>query len=70
MAASQTKTASDELLDEREAAQLLGITAGTLAVWRSTGRYDLEFVKIGRAVRYRRSALQTWMASRTRTATA
>jgi predicted DNA-binding transcriptional regulator AlpA len=58
-----------ELLDEREAAEILTVEPGTLSVWRSTGRYDLPFVKIGRAVRYRRSALAAWMASREGTTT-
>lgn len=55
-----------ELLDEREAAALLDTTAGTLSVWRSTGRYSLPFIKVGRKVRYRRADLLAWLESRTR----
>lgn len=55
-----------ELVDEKEAARILDISPGTLAVWRSTGRYNLRFVKIGRNVRYRRSDLLAWLEKRTR----
>ena len=57
----------NELLDEKQAAALLHVTPGTLAVWRSTGRYSLRFVKVGRNVRYRLSDLNAWLESRTQT---
>ena len=56
-----------ELLDEKAAAEFLDIAPGTLSVWRSTGRYCIPFVKVGRRVRYRRADLEAWLASRTRT---
>ena len=56
-----------ELLDEKAAAELLDIAPGTLSVWRSTGRYRIPFIKVGRRVRYRRADLEAWLASRTRT---
>lgn len=40
-----------------EAAQVLGVKESTLAVWRSTGRYQLPFSKSGRLIRYRVSDL-------------
>ena len=55
-----------DLLDDHAAAALLDVSPGTLSVWRSTGRYALPFLKIGRKVRYRRSALEAWMQARTR----
>ncbi|MGE5525215.1 MAG: helix-turn-helix domain-containing protein [Rhodospirillaceae bacterium] len=55
----------DSLLNEREAAETLHVSTGTLQVWRSTRRYPLPFVKIGRAVRYRRSDLEAFIKSRT-----
>ena len=55
-----------ELVDEKEAAQFLDNSPGTLSVWRSTGRYNLPFIKIGRNVRYRRSDLIAWLEKRTR----
>lgn len=56
----------NELLDENQAAELLTVTPGTLSVWRSTGRYNLPFVKVGRKVRYRRSDLVAWLDTRVR----
>lgn len=61
----QGKPEGDELLDENEAAAMLDVTAGTLQVWRSTKRYKLAYVKIGRNVRYPRSAILAFIASRT-----
>lgn len=55
-----------DLLTEESAAEYLGVKPGTLSVWRSTGRYRLPFVKIGKNVRYRLSDLDTWIKSRER----
>jgi excisionase family DNA binding protein len=54
-----------ELKDEKAAAQYLQVSPGTLQVWRSTRRYPLPFVKIGRNVRYRLADLQAFLQSRT-----
>ena len=40
--------AGAELLDDHAAAALLDVSPGTLSVWRSTGRYNLPFLKIGK----------------------
>ncbi len=58
--------AGSELLDDKAAAAVLDVTPGTLSVWRSTGRYALPFLKVGRKVRYRRSDLIAWLQKRTR----
>lgn len=58
--------AGRELVDEKEAARILDDSPGTLSVWRSTGRYNLPFIKIGRNVRYRRTDLLAWLDKRTR----
>ncbi len=58
--------AGRDLLDEKAAAQFLDNSPGTLSVWRSTGRYNLPFIKIGRNVRYRRADLVAWLEKRTR----
>jgi predicted site-specific integrase-resolvase len=58
--------ASKQLLDDKAAAQVLDVTTGTLSVWRSTGRYELPFLKIGRKVRYRHSDLLVWLEKRSR----
>lgn len=57
---------NDELLDEKEAADFLTVSPGTLSVWRSTGRYKIPFVKVGRRVRYKISDLRGWLERRTR----
>jgi len=58
--------AGADLLDEKEAAAVLTVAPGTLGVWRSTGRYNLPFTKVGRHVRYRRADLEAWLEKRTR----
>lgn len=58
--------AGRDLLDEQEAAEVLTLAPGTLSVWRSTGRYNLPFIKIGRNVRYRRGDLMAWLDKRSR----
>ncbi|MGI8896133.1 MAG: helix-turn-helix domain-containing protein [Casimicrobiaceae bacterium] len=60
---------NDPALDTRAAADYLGLRPSTLEVWRCTGRYELPFEKVGRSVRYRKSALDRWRAGRTHTAT-
>lgn len=59
-----------DLLTAEEAAAFLDVAPNTLAVFRCTGKHSLPFIKIGRNVRYRRSDLERWLESRTRTATA
>ncbi|VVQ28126.1 hypothetical protein PS943_00720 [Pseudomonas fluorescens] len=49
-------------VDDKQAAEVLGVKVSTLSVWRSTGRYDLPFLKVGRLVRYRVSALAEFLA--------
>lgn len=57
---------SKELLDEKQAAAMLDLSPGTLSVWRSTGRYKLPFLKVGRNVGYRRVDLEDWLQQRCR----
>jgi excisionase family DNA binding protein len=58
---------ANDLIDEQEAADFLKLSTGTLSVWRSTGRYAIPFIKVGRRVRYSRASLIAWLESRTRT---
>jgi excisionase family DNA binding protein len=60
----QSIAVKPKLLTTDEAAEFLGVSAGTLAVWRCLARYRLPFVKIGRSVRYEESDLVAWMESR------
>ncbi len=59
--------ATEKLKPPDEAATYLGIKEQTLAVWRSSGRYGLPFVRVGRAIRYRESDLKSWIEQRTAT---
>lgn len=45
------------------AALYLGIKTGTLAVWRTTNRRKLAYVKIGGRVLYRKSDLDAFIAA-------
>ncbi|EKO3368778.1 helix-turn-helix domain-containing protein [Vibrio fluvialis] len=53
----------------KQAAEYLGLSEGTLAVWASTGRYQLPFVKVGRKVFYRQSDLDAFVESNVLTQT-
>src|SRR5882672_2248970 len=50
-----------DLLTGDEAAGYLGLQPQTLNVWRSTRRYAVHFIKVGRLVKYRRSDLDAWL---------
>ncbi len=52
-------------VDDKSAAAVVGVQANTLAVWRSSGRYRLPFIKAGRSVKYRISDLAEFIANRT-----
>ena len=54
-----------ELLTREQAAEFLGVSPQTLAVWHSTGRYSLPLYKVGRRVRYDRADLEQWLEDRT-----
>lgn len=53
------------LLSPAQAAEYLQVKVATLAVWRSNGRYNLSYVKIGSRVQYRLSDLDAFIAERT-----
>ncbi len=52
-------------VDDKQAADVLDLKPTTLAVWRSTGRYNLPYLKVGRLVKYRLSDLAEFLARRT-----
>ena len=60
----------DERLTPEEAAEYLGVKTQTLAAWRSSGRYELRFIRAGRCIRYRKSDLDAWMERRSATSVA
>jgi predicted DNA-binding transcriptional regulator AlpA len=55
----------DGLMDPRITAAYLGVSVLTLADFRCKG-VGPDFIKVGAAVRYRRSALEAWLESRTK----
>ncbi|HUE74332.1 MAG TPA: helix-turn-helix domain-containing protein [Pirellulaceae bacterium] len=57
------------LLSRRQAAEILGVQPQTLAVWATTGRYELPFTKVGRLVKYDPADLEKFVRSRTVTNT-
>jgi predicted DNA-binding transcriptional regulator AlpA len=56
-----TSVDPEELLDVAETAKLLRQKEATLAAWRCHGRGP-QYLKIGRSIYYRRSAISTWLA--------
>lgn len=52
-------------LNDKDTGKILGVETGTLSVWRSTGRYNLPFTKVGRLVRYPLEGIAAFIASRT-----
>lgn len=62
---AEQKQRSTELLSRKEAADYLGVSENTLAIWNSTGRYRLPVVKVGRLAKYRVSDLEHFINRRT-----
>lgn len=54
-----------DLLPPQTLAQELGVTQQTLKNWRKDPRINLPFIKVGRAVRYRREDVERFLAERT-----
>ena len=52
------------LLTPSQVSDFLGVTIGTLSVWRCTGRYPLNFIKVGRRVMYRESDVENFINGR------
>jgi len=55
----------ERLLTPAEVSEMLGITEGTLSVWRCTKRYPLTYCKAGSKVRYRAADVAKFIDSRT-----
>ena len=56
---------TDSLFTTQEAAEYIGVSVDTLSVWRCVGRYNIPYIKVGKLVKYRKSALDTFLDSRT-----
>lgn len=61
----ETQATVDPLRTEVESANFLGVKPTTLQIWRCTKRYPLPYIKVGRLVRYRQSALDAFLSART-----
>ncbi len=53
------------MLTAEQTADLLGIEVQTLAAWRHRRTYDLRYVRVGRAIRYRRADVLAWIDRQT-----
>lgn len=58
-----------QLLDQKQAAHLLGLSPRTMEAWRLTAGGGPHYIKVGGRVRYRRSDLEAWLDTRRRTST-
>jgi hypothetical protein len=61
---SKTPCNYPQVFDRKSAAKYLGVSPNTLAVWACTKRYNLKYIKVGRAVRYRLLDLEKFVEER------
>jgi len=52
----------EQLLTSEGVASMIGISIGTLAMWRSR-KEQLPYLKLGKCVRYRASDVRQWIES-------
>jgi len=57
-------TGIEKLLTPEQVAEILGLKVETLCHWRHKKRYNLNFVKVGRCGRYRRSDVEKFIETR------
>lgn len=60
---------ADSRLTPMQTAKILNVSKDTLQIWRSTGRHNLPFIKVGGRVNYRVGDLRDWLDGRSRTHT-
>jgi len=63
-----TTAAQPRLVDEHEAAAILGLSVKTLRRWRWAGR-EVAYIKLGAAVRYSLDDLERYVAEHRRQST-
>jgi hypothetical protein len=56
--------AKPQLLNNREAADFIGIQPHTLETWRAAKRYPIAYAKVGNRVYYFAEDLIEWLQSR------
>ena len=54
-----------QLLTPAEVAKILGIKEQTLTAWRCLGSQELEYIKIGRCIRYHPGAVEAYLQRQT-----
>lgn len=52
------------LLTPKQVAEILGVSVGTLTVWRSTNRYQLPWIKVGSLVMYEPASVEAFIDAR------
>ena len=60
-----TAPLSSQLLTAQEAADLLGTTPATLAVWRCRRTVQIPYVRLGTAIRYRALDIESYIDAQT-----
>lgn len=60
-----TELNPNRLLNRKEAAEFLGVTEATLAIWKCTKRYPIPCVKVGRLAKYRYGDLLAFVERQT-----
>lgn len=56
---------AEKLITQEELADLAGVAVGTVENWRYKQDEGPDYVKVGRLVRYRPSAVEKWLAANT-----
>ena len=54
----------EALLTPNHVSMRLGVTPETLQAWRTHGRYDLPYIKVGRLIRYRPDDVSRFIVDR------
>jgi len=55
----------DNLISSKQAAEMLGLAAVTLAVWRYRGTPNIPYIKLGAKVMYRPEDIQAFIEKHT-----
>ena len=54
-----------QLLTPAEVAEMLGIKEQTLTAWRCRGSQELDYIRVGRCIRYRPEAIEDYLRRQT-----
>lgn len=53
-----------EFLNTKQISEMLNVTEGTIAVWRSSNRHDIPYIKLGKKILYDPERIQEWLKSK------